>query len=144
MKNVKIRIGNLKFGQACYLGGKPKYPSYHIDVIEPNSYYYEFQKGYFEPIPDIPDHFRYVGPNEDRRNLNSTYEKSCFEGKENSWAIAQFNYNPEDGSYDFDFFRWNEFLDKKLESYREDFWKLLKAIDDSGIFEYDNIEPDEV
>lgn len=145
MKNVKIRIGNMKFGEACYIGDKaPAFPTYLIDVVEPNTYFYEFKKGYYKPDPEEKGYYRYVGPDEERRKFSCRYEKSCFEGTECSWAVAAFRYNENANCYELDFFRWREFLNEKYEEHRKDFYKLLQAISDSEIFDYDNIKPNEV
>lgn len=145
MKNVKIRIGNLKFGKATYLGGKsPAFPAYLIDVIEPNNFFFEFKKGYYEQDPNEKDYYRYVGPDEVRKTFTCKYHKSCFKGMESSWAIAAFRYDEQHGTYDLDFFRWETFAESKYDGFRDDFWKMLKTISDSGIFDPDNIKPDEV
>ena len=145
MKNVEIRIGNLKFGKATYLGGKsPAFPAYLIDVVEPNTFYFDFKKGYFEQDPNEKDNYLYVGPDETRKAFTCKYHKSCFKNKESSWAVASFNYNEKEERYDLDFFRWETFIDKQYDSLRNDFWKMLMAISETGIFDPDNIKSDEV
>lgn len=135
MKNVKIRIGNLKFGEATYVGEKPEFPAYLIDVVEKNRDYEDFKKGYFVEDEKEPGMYHYNGPDEKRKWIG-LYDKSCFENEEVSWAIAAFHYNKKDNTYELDFFRWNDFLEDKYKEHREDFWRLLRAIDESGIFEY--------
>ena len=135
MKNVQIRIGNLKFGKATYIGEEPEMPAYHIDVIERNENYFYFKKGYFIEDDQQPGHYRYNGPNEQKREWTCLYDKSCFENEEYSWAVAAFEYNKRENCYELNLFRWSELLDDKYAQHREDFWKLLKAINDSGIFD---------
>ena len=135
MKTVKIRIGNLKFGEATYVGNAPEHPVYLIDVIEKNQDYFDFKRGYFVEDKEQPEHYRYNGPDEKRKEWTCLYDKSCFVNEEVSWAIAAFHYNEKNNCYELDFFRWNEFLDEKYKEHREDFWRLLKAIDEFGIFE---------
>lgn len=137
MKNVKIRIGNLKFGEAVYLGPKPEHPSFHIDVIEKNQDYFDFQKGYFVEDKERPGEYHYNGPDEERKKwaAQTYHNKACFENPETCWAVASFDYNEKEKAYDLNFFRWDSFLDDVYKEHREDFWRLLKAINESGIFE---------
>ena len=137
MKNVKIRIGNLRFGVAPYLGGNvPEFPVYHIDVVEKNQDYFDFQKGYFVEDKKEPGQYRYNGPDEEKRKWSGLYDKSCFQNEECAWAVAECKYNEEDNVYELNFFRWRELLDPKYIEHRKDFWRMLAAINESGIFDY--------
>ena len=134
MKKVKIRIGNMQFGVATYVGDAPEHPAYLIDVVEKNQDYFDFKNGLFVEDEKEPGMYRYNGPDEKRQWLG-LYDKSCFEHEEVSWAVAAFHYNEKNNRYELDFFRWNEFLDEKYKEHREDFWRILRTIDESGIFD---------
>lgn len=142
MKNVNIRIGNLKFGKATYIGKPPKFPTYHIDVIERNKHYDEFKKGYFTKVG--LDKYRYTGPDKERRDWTCQYDKSCFENEEVAWACAAFEYNPDHEVYELNFFRWHELIASKFDEANINLLPLLLAINASGVFDSENLVPDEV
>lgn len=135
MKNVQIRIGNLKFGEATYVGEKPEFPVYFIDVVEKNRDYEDFKKGYFVEDEKEPGMYHYNGPDEKRKWIG-LYDKSCFQNEECAWAVAECRYNEQDNVYEMNFFRWRELLDPKYVEHRKDFWRMLAAINESGIFDY--------
>lgn len=107
-----IRINNISFNKATYLGEPPEHISYHINRWFPNEYYNkesEFTK--------VDSDF-YCYPN----NQNYKIHKDCFKNKECSYAIASFDYNS--GIYELHFIgdRPIELPENEL----KDFWEVIK------------------
>lgn len=108
-----LRIGNLMFRKATYLGKKPEFSIWHIDLFYPNPQYGKeneyVKKGDFYVKPGDPYPIR--------------YHKGCFMHKESCYSIASFIRN-EDGCYEFSFIEDRPLNLNKDEL--EDFWKLVK------------------
>lgn len=142
MKDINIQIENLRFGKAYYLCKPPKFPSYHINIVEHNDLYDAFKRGEYALEEGNNTSYVYVGPDEEHRKWSSHYDESCFKSETSEYAVAAFQYNEHEQRYELNVFRWNELLDLKDDSILENFWKLVKMVNASGIFEYDNIKPD--
>lgn len=108
-----MRIANLEFKEAYYIGSKPDKPSYHINKWECNPYYgnedkYIREKDYYKH-PDI-EHF--------------SIHKSCFKNPETSHAVGCFYYDKHEECYNFEFVG-----DRPLyltDEERVIFWRLIQ------------------
>ncbi len=106
-----MRIKNLEFKKATYLGEEPEYPSYHINLWEKNCYYGNEDKY-------IKDGNYYI----DSEYSNFRIHKDCFKNPEYCFAIASFDYDSE-GFYELHFIGDRPIThDYKL----DDFWDLIK------------------
>ena len=108
-----MRIKNLEFRKATYIGEEPEHPSYHINKWEPNMYYGNEDKyikdGEYYKNPEIP-HFR--------------IHKGCFKNTETCYAIACFYWDNKEECYNFEFIG-----DRPLfitDEERIIFWRLIE------------------
>ena len=108
-----VRIENLEFKKASYLGSEPEFPSYHIDFWVKNKYY-----GKEHEYLQDGDFFK--------RSEDSIFKihKSCFINPETCFAIASFTHNLDYDYYDF------SFVDSRplslTEEERKTFWQLIE------------------
>lgn len=121
----KLRIKNLEFRKATYLGEEPEHPSYHIDKWE-NNHHYKQQDKY------VKEGNYYVDPNSE---IPYYIHKNCFKHKETCYAIASFDYDTHEGMYYLNFVA-DRPLDLKDEE-RVTFWRLIEH-------GYNILNPDEV
>lgn len=113
--NKSLRIKNLQFRKATYLGEEPKHPSYHIDKWVPNRYY----KKEDEYIKE-GNYYTYADP----LYRNCRIHKDCFKNPEVCYGIAAFVYDDHEGFYELQFIG-----DRPLEldeSERNTFWSLIE------------------
>ena len=113
------RIDNLEFRTASYLLPKKKWPNpigYCIQHWYPNIYY-----GRDNEYPEDPNDPNYrLYPN----YPNCRIHKSCFKSPLSACVIACFDYNVDEGYYEFSFVgdRPLELTEKE----RKDFWTLIE------------------
>lgn len=108
-----LRVGNLMFRKAAYLGREPEFPVWHIDLFYPNPQYGK-EKEYVKR-----DDF-YVKPGDP---YSIRYHQDCFKHKESCYSIASFERD-EEGYYELKFIG-----DRPLNLNKDelkDFWKLVK------------------
>lgn len=109
-----MRIKNLEFREASYLGSPPEYIGYHIDKWEPNGYYQresEFTRLNSEYYCYPDNHYCKV-------------HRNCFKHPEVSYAIASFHYNEHEECYELEFVGDRPMYLNNEE--REIFWELLE------------------
>lgn len=107
-----LRIGNVCFRKATYLGNEPEFPSWHIDFFYPNPYYgkeNEYKK----------DGDYYIKVNV-AHPIN--IHKNCFKHKETCYAIASFIRDKE-GYYELSFIG-----DRPLNLSKTDFDDFMKLV----------------
>lgn len=108
-----LRIGNIEFRPASYLGNTPEFPDWHIDFWYKNPQYGK-ESGYTR----IGDY--YVKKDE---LYPVRYHKSCFKNKETCYSVASLSRDNE-GYYELHFIgdRPLNLSDKDL----KDFWEVVK------------------
>ena len=107
-----LRIGNVCFRKATYLGNEPEFPSWHIDFFYPNPYYgkeNEYKK----------DGDYYIKVNVE---YPINIHKDCFKHKETCYAIASFIRDKE-GYYELSFIG-----DRPLNLNKTDFDDFMKLV----------------
>lgn len=114
-----MRINNLEFRQASYIGEPPKNPNWEICLWQPNQYY-----GKEDMFIEQDDYYYYP---DDKYNFVKIH-KSCFQNPETAFTIGTFRYDSE-GFYEFHFcgdrpIRYKHKFDL------EDFWRLIEYGDD--------------
>lgn len=90
----KLRIQNLEFREASYLGEKPKHPSWNIYKWEPNGYY-----GNEHLYIKDGDYYKYKEP----EYGNCRIHKNCFKNKETRYSIASFYWDDHEECFNFEF-----------------------------------------
>lgn len=112
-KEIKsLRIKNLEFKKASYLGPEPEVPSYHINFWSKNEYY-----GKEHEYLQDGDFFK--------RSKDSICKihKSCFTNPETCFAIASFTYDLDYTYYNFSFVGPRPL--SLTEEEKEIFWQLI-------------------
>lgn len=110
-KIESLRINNLQFRPATYLGNTPPFPSWRIDYFYPNALY--GKENEFEKDGDF-----YVK----RTPYSIRYHKSCFTSKESCFSVAAFNRDNK-GYYELSFIG-----DRPLNLNKADFNDFMKLV----------------
>lgn len=113
-----MRVNNLEFREASYLGYPPEHIGWDIILWEPNSYY-----GKESNFIRDGEYYR---PNNEQYSFVKIH-KDCFKNPETCFVIASWKWDSREDCYDFEFCG-----DRPLRYLKDSDWTAFKELIDYG------------